>query len=205
MTPSTAGPSSAGPSTTTAGTTPRHQELFDHLVALFLAEGFAHATLDDLAARLRCSKSTLYQLAPSKDDLVRAVAVHFFRAATTRVEAAVGERTGAGARVEAYLRAIGTELRAGSAAFFTDLASFAPAQAVYRRNTEFAAARVGDLLAEGARSGEFRSGSVEFTADLVGAQMVRIQQGEVRAATGLDDADAYAALADLVLQGTLAR
>ena len=65
-----------------APTTPRHQELFDALVALFLAEGFARSTLDDLAARLRCSKSTLYQLARSKDELVRAVAVHFFREAT---------------------------------------------------------------------------------------------------------------------------
>ena len=40
-----------------------------------------------------------------------------------------------------------------------------------------------------------------FVTDLVGAQMVRIQQGQVRTATGLDDAAAYEALADLVLHG----
>ena len=41
----------------------RRDELSDALVALLLAEGFAHLTLDDVAARLRCSKRTLYALA----------------------------------------------------------------------------------------------------------------------------------------------
>ena len=67
----------------------RREQLFDALVELLLAEGFAHLTLDDLAARLRCSKRTLYALAGSKEQLVRAAVVHFFRGATARVEAAV--------------------------------------------------------------------------------------------------------------------
>jgi len=191
-------------STAAAGSTPRHHQLFDALVTLFLAEGFARATLDDLAARLRCSKSTLYQLAPSKDELVRAVAVHFFRAATTRVEAAVAGVGTSSERVEAYLRAIGGELRLGSDAFFADLAASRPAGEVYRRNTAIAADRVGELLAEGARTGEFRAVRAAFVTDLVGAQMVRIQQGQVRSSTGLDDAAAYEALADLVLHGVAA-
>lgn len=184
-----------------APTTARHHELFDALVALFLADGFARFTLDDLAARLRCSKSTLYQLAGSKDDLVRAVAVHFFREATGRVEAALAGAATSGERVEAYLRAIGRELRLGSPAFFADLAAPGPGGEVYRQNTAFAAERVGALLAEGARSGEFRAVHAAYVTDLVGAQMVRIQQGQVRAATGVDDATAYEALADLVLHG----
>lgn len=184
-----------------AGSTARHQELFDALVALFLAEGFARSTLDDLAARLRCSKSTLYRLARSKDDLVRLVAVHFFRGATARVEAAVAPCAGATDRVETYLRAIGDELRPGSAAFFADVTGSTPAGEVYRQNTAIAAARVAEMLADGARTGEFRSVPADFVVDLVGAQMVRIQQGQVRTETGLDDASAYEALADLVLYG----
>ena len=50
----------------------RRAELFDGLVALLLAEGFSALTLDELAARLRCSKRTLYALAGSKEQLVRA-------------------------------------------------------------------------------------------------------------------------------------
>ena len=62
--------------------TRRRTELFDALIALFLDEGFAHLTLDDIAGRLRCSKSTLYTLAGSKEQLVRAATVQFFRQAT---------------------------------------------------------------------------------------------------------------------------
>ncbi len=72
---------------------------------------------------------------------------------------------------------------------------------MYRRNTAIAADRVGEMLAEGARTGEFRAVRAAYVTDLVGAQMVRIQQGQVRRTTGLDDAAAYEALADLVLHG----
>lgn len=186
----------AGPTATV-----RRQQLFDDLVALFLAEGFARLTLDDLAARLRCSKSTLYQLAGSKEQLSRAVAVHFFKGAAERVEAALAGVDDPRARVDAYLRAVADELVSASSTFFADLQSFGPGREVYRRNTQIAADRVGELIAEGVRAGEFRAVSAAFVADLVSAQMVRIQQREVQTRTGIEDADAYAALADLVLRG----
>ena len=63
--------------------TRRRTELFDALIDLFLSEGFAHLTLDDIAARLRCSKSTLYTLAGSKEQLVRA-AIRVFCSYTSR-------------------------------------------------------------------------------------------------------------------------
>ncbi|MFD6073446.1 TetR/AcrR family transcriptional regulator, partial [Amycolatopsis lurida] len=47
--------------------TARQRALLSELEAVFLAEGFSQFTLDDLAARLHCSKSTLYALAPSKE------------------------------------------------------------------------------------------------------------------------------------------
>ena len=62
--------------------TRRQAELLDQLESLFLAEGFARFTLDDLAVRLRCSKSTLYALAGSKEQLALRVIRHFFRKAT---------------------------------------------------------------------------------------------------------------------------
>ena len=49
--------------------TARQLDLLDRLTDLLLAEGFAHLTLDQMAGRLRCSKTTLYALADSKDQL----------------------------------------------------------------------------------------------------------------------------------------
>ncbi|MDN5747830.1 MAG: TetR/AcrR family transcriptional regulator [Pseudonocardia sp.] len=179
----------------------RRIELFDELVALLLADGFAHLTLDDLAARLRCSKRTLYGLAGSKEQLVRAVVVHFFRGATERVEAAVGSVVEPTAQVGTYLRAVADELAPASAAFFDDVAAFPPAAEVYERNTRAAALRVQQLVDAGVADGVFRAVHTGFVGDVVSAVMVRIQQRRVAAEAGLPDAQAYAALSDLLLHG----
>ncbi|MDZ4269367.1 MAG: TetR/AcrR family transcriptional regulator, partial [Mycobacterium sp.] len=118
--------------------TRRRTELFDALVGLFLSEGFAHLTLDEIAATLRCSKSTLYTLAGSKEQLVRAATVHFFRSATEFVEAEVGRVAAPRERIAAYLSAVGTALDPVSDRFMSDLDAFAPARDVYEQNTRIA-------------------------------------------------------------------
>jgi AcrR family transcriptional regulator len=179
----------------------RREELLAQLVEVLLAEGFAHLTLDDLAARLRCSKRTLYALADSKEQLVRAAVVHFFRTATGRVEAALEARSESSERLVAYLQAVAAELAPASARFFEDVAAFSPAAEVYERNTRAAAARVQQLIDEGVAEGAFREVDAAFAADVITSVMVRIQQRRVAATTGLDDASAYDQLAGLLLRG----
>jgi AcrR family transcriptional regulator len=179
----------------------RRAELFDGLVALLLAEGFSALTLDELAARLRCSKRTLYALAGSKEQLVRAAVVHFFRGATERVEAAVADVSGAAAKVSAYLHAVATELAPASPEFLADVAGFTPAAEVYARNTRAAARRVTELVDAGVAAGEFRAVHAAFVGDVVSATTVRIQQRQLADTTGLADAEAYRHLADLLLHG----
>lgn len=181
--------------------TRRRTELFDALVSLLLAEGFAHLTLEDIAARLRCSKSTLYTLAASKEQLVQAATVHFFRSATDLVEARVAAATGARNRIVAYLSAVGVALDPASDQFMADLDEFAPARAVYEQNTRIAAGRVQELIADGVTAGVFRDVHAAFAADLVATVMVRIQQRLVRRNTGLDDAEAYRELAAILTAG----
>ncbi|TQF68857.1 TetR family transcriptional regulator [Rhodococcus spelaei] len=179
----------------------RRAQLLDQLVALLLAEGFAHFTLDALAGRLHCSKSTLYTLADSKERLVRVATVHFFRRATERVEERLASAVGARAGIGAYLEAVGEQLRPASIQFMEDLAANVVVREVYERNTRFAARRVQELVTGGVRAGEFREVHAEFVADVVTSTMVRIQRRRVAEATGLDDAQAYAELATLVTNG----
>ncbi|MFF4761831.1 TetR/AcrR family transcriptional regulator [Streptomyces sp. NPDC001292] len=188
------------PKTTGRGAA-RRSELFEELTGLLIRDGFAQLTLDDLAARLRCSKRTLYGLANSKEQLVRAAVVHFFRRATTRVEAAVVAETDPARRLTAYLRAVSAELAPVSRQFFDDVAAFQPAAEVYERNTRVAAGRVQQLIAEGVAAGAFREVHVAFAAEVITSVMVRIQRREVAASTGLADAEAYEQLAELLLHG----
>src|SRR3954467_14284136 len=145
--------------------TRRQAELLDQLERLFLAEGFARFTLEDLAVRLHCSKSTLYTLAGSKEQLALRVVRHFFRQATEAVEAQTAAETDPALRVTAYLSAVARALMPASPAFHRDLDSFAPGRAVYERNTAAAAERVRQLIDEGVSTGRFREVHPALIAD----------------------------------------
>lgn len=179
--------------------TRRQQELLGRLVALMTAEGFAELTLDDIAERLHCSKSTLYALAPTRHELVVEVVKAYFREAVTTVEARVAEVSDPVTRVETYLAAVAEYLGPLSRRFTDDLSSFAPAGEVYRRNTEAAADRIRELIAEGVEAGAFREVHAAFVGETVAVAMFEIQRGEMFARLEMSDAEAYAELASLVV------
>jgi AcrR family transcriptional regulator len=196
----TATPTAAHRSGETAMTR-RQAELLDQLETLFLEDGFARFTLDDLAVRLRCSKSTLYALAGSKEQLALRVIRHFFRKATVAVEERTFTVKDPALRVTSYLAAVAAALAPAGAAFHRDLEAFPPGREVYERNTALAADRVRELIAEGVAQGRFREVHPTLVADTVTTLMFRIGRGETARATGLDDAAAYRELAALLLHG----
>ncbi|MEU6082373.1 TetR/AcrR family transcriptional regulator [Streptomyces sp. NPDC047108] len=179
--------------------TARQTDLLERLVALLAAEGFASFTLDDLAERLRCSKTTLYQLAGSKQSLVQEAVKHYFRTAAEAVEKRVADTSEPSERVVTYLNAVAERLRPLSRQFLDDMAAFEPAREVYEANTRLAAERVRQLITEGVAVGAFRDVHAAFVGEVVAATMQEIQRGEVAARTGLSDSAAYAELASLIV------
>ena len=175
----------------------RRQELLDALVEIVLRDGFERLSVEDMARRLGCSKSTLYVVAESKHLIVTAAVRAFFRRSTDRVEAQVRRTSDPVARVGTYLESIATELSAASPRFFADLESHPSAGAVYRRNTEAAADRVRSLLAD---AGDLDVDPV-FVGAVVTLVMEGIHRGRVTEATGLGDAEAYRDLARLLTAG----
>lgn len=174
----------------------RTAALRDATIDIVLAEGFLDLQMSDLAARLNCSKSTLYAIAPSKEQLLVSIVRTFFRRATERVERAVDPSAPAIDRIAAYLTAVATELAPASPAFFHDLERFAPAGDIYRQNTQIAADRVQSLVHEA--SPEIDPTFLGVVARLV---MESIHRGDIGRATNLDDSAAYRALAELILAG----
>ncbi len=174
----------------------RRDEVLDGLVAMFLADGFLDLGLDDVAARLRCSKSTLYAVAPSKEQLITAVTREFFRRSTEQVEQRLAAEPDPRRRIRAYLDAIAEALAPASPAFYADVNDFAPAREVYRRNTAIAARRVQELVTEA--KGPDGAVDATFVGAVAAAVMSSIQSGEMEASTSLGDATAYRLLADLI-------
>ncbi|WP_328988603.1 TetR/AcrR family transcriptional regulator [Kribbella sp. NBC_01245] len=179
--------------------TRRQSELLDRLLSLFLTQGFSRFTLDDLAAELRCSKTTLYALAPSKEQLAVEVVKHYFKNATAEVESTVARQSRHDRRIAAYLNAVADALRPASRTFLDDVSTFAPARSVYERNTRIAADRVRALIEDGITSNAFRPVDINFAAEMIATTMQAIQRGDIARRTGLNDAEAYRELASFVL------
>jgi AcrR family transcriptional regulator len=181
--------------------TARQRALLAELEELFLAEGFAQFTLDDLAGRMRCSKSTLYALAPSKEQLAVKVVAHFFKGAADLIEERIAGIDDAREIIGEYLAGISEYLNRASAAFMADIAQFAPARATYELNSRAAAGRIRAFIAKGVRDGVFRDVHASLIAEMAGLLIEGIQTGVIRSRTSISDAEAFTALSDLLLGG----
>lgn len=178
----------------------RGEQLLEDLVELYLAEGFLAFGMGDLAARLHCSRSSLYLVAASKEQIIVTAVRRYFRRAAERIEERVEAEQDRGLRLQVYLAAVSDELAPAAERFYADVAAFAPARELYEANTRRAAQRVQDIVLEGVEAGALRPVNARFVGAAVSEVMAAIQGGRIEAAADLDDADAYRALSDLVFR-----
>src|SRR3954464_9061148 len=82
----------------------RQRDILDQLQALFMAEGFRHFTIGDLVDRLRCSRRTLYSLAPSKEELVLVVIGRLLNEMGVRARAEAAQHSDPGDAIAVYLQ-----------------------------------------------------------------------------------------------------
>jgi len=181
--------------------TARQRALLSQLEALFLAEGFAAFTLEDLAARLRCSKSTLYALAPSKEQLAVKVVAHYFRGAAERIEERVDGIEDARKLIGEYLAGVAEQLNRASAHFMADIAEFGPARETYQLNSRVVAQRIRAFIDKGVADGVFRDVHARLVAEMTGLIIEGIQTGVLGSRIDVPDAEAFTALGELLLGG----
>jgi AcrR family transcriptional regulator len=184
--------------------TARQRALLAELEELFLAEGFAQFTLDDLAARMHCSKSTLYAIAPSKEQLAVKVVAHFFKGAAEQIEARIARLAHPRAILQEYLASVSEYLNRASPIFMADIAEFGPARATYEMNSRAAADRIRSFIAKGVEDGVFRDVHAGLIAEMAGWLIEGIQTGVVGSRAAVSDAEAFTALADLLIGGLAA-
>ncbi|HVV12148.1 TetR/AcrR family transcriptional regulator [Amycolatopsis sp.] len=177
----------------------RRDELLSRIQEIVLSEGFARLTVDDIAARLQCSKSTLYAISSSKEYLVTSAIKHFFRDATARTEKRVAEVDDPSTRIAVYLAGVGTEMRKMSRACYEDLVTHDATREIYATNSAAAAQRVREYIREGVEAGSFRAVHAEFVGEAVALLIDGIQHGELLTRTGLSSGDAFTEVSDLVL------
>lgn len=176
----------------------RSAELLDALIELYLRDGFLDLGIGELATRLRCSRSSLYLIASSKEQIIVTAVRRYFQRAAERIEARIDAEPNTGLRLQAYLAAVSDELAPASERFYADVAGYLPARNLYEDNTRRAAQRVQDIIAAGVAAGTLRPVNARFVGAAVAEVMTATQAGRIEASSGLSDAEAYRALAELV-------
>ncbi|MFJ2113408.1 MULTISPECIES: TetR/AcrR family transcriptional regulator [unclassified Streptomyces] len=177
----------------------RRAELLGRLREIVLTEGFARLTVDILAARLQCSKSTLYALSSSRHHLVATALKLFFRDAAEQVEKEVSAVVDPAQRISTYLAAVGAQMQRMSAACYDDMLDDDTTREIYTVNSLAATSRVRAMIHEGVESGDFRSVHAEFFSQAVGLLIDGIHSRALLGSTRLSSGDAFIELSNLVL------
>jgi AcrR family transcriptional regulator len=144
----------------------RQGEILDALEATFLAEGL-DVTVGVLALRARCSRRTLYEIAPSKERLFVLVLDRMLqRIGVNARDAAAAQTTHAG-KLHAYLDAADPVLRHVTDRFSCALKTYRPACRTYERHAAIARASLAEFVAAGAAAGTFGRHDPERVADVL--------------------------------------
>jgi AcrR family transcriptional regulator len=179
----------------------RERSLLDELEELILAEGFTGLRLEDIAARLNVSRSTLYRLAPSKQTLVELVIDRMFRHMGKRAREAMEKSSDPAARVAAYLGAGTATMRTGSLAFSRDLEANAGTRAIYDRHQAIGMKMLAELIHDGVRADRFRQVPAAFVMQVADAAHVRLRDPAVLQSLGMNHAEAIHGLIAILLEG----
>jgi AcrR family transcriptional regulator len=142
----------------------RHEILLQGLEEIFLGEGFRRVTIAELAARLQCSRRSLYELAESKEALFLAVLGRVLSRIERGGRAAAATAKAAGDKIPAFIEPGLTELRNATSSFFADIASYPPAAKRLRDHQAVREQELCALIERGVRSGQCRRIHAEVAA-----------------------------------------
>jgi AcrR family transcriptional regulator len=179
----------------------RERDLLDELERIFFAEGFAHLSVANLTARLRVSRSTVYRLAPSKENLVELVIERIFRHMGRRAREALDKASDPAERVAAYLSAGTATMRAGSLAFNRDLEANPGTRAIYDRHLAMGMDTLVSLVNDGVGSGQFGMIPAALVTQIADAAHVRLRDPAVLERLGMTHAEAIDGLIRILLEG----
>jgi AcrR family transcriptional regulator len=181
----------------------RREELLDHIESIMLVEGFAHLRVGALATRLRCSRSTLYKLAPSIEDLYALVFERF-------VGKVFGDAAAQGDALEnpadsiiRYSYVVGQWVKKGSPVFWRDVRNNPVVDDVLSASRSTGYLAIKRYIDEGVAAGVFRPAQTAYVAHVILLAGAASRDPELMARLGLTSDQALSELGHLIVHGML--
>ena len=173
----------------------RQGEVLDTVESVFLREGVRGMRIGELAAEASCSRSTLYELAPSKEDLLLLVLDRILRRIMRRGAEAIAAASDPVERVRAMLTIGALEFAALGPRFLEDVRGHEPSQRLFDRRLGQARDTLEGLLEDAVREGAFRPVNSKVVADAIIAVVIRFTDPRLARTSDL------AELVDVFIEG----
>lgn len=179
--------------------------MLDGLQDVILKEGFAHLTIGDLAARMHCSRRTLYEIAPSKQEIVLMILQRFFKQVQDAAHAAARNEDDPGRKIFQYMQAGVVAAMRMSPIVVADIDRWTPASKVWQEHIRRRVAGLRELVQTGIDVGLFRGLHAHLVAEVMFASWLRIREPDFYVRQNISVADAFRELTKLLLHGLLHR
>ena len=173
--------------------------MLDVVEAVFLREGIRGVRIGELAAEAACSRSTLYELAPSKEALLLLVLDRRLRRIMRRGAEAIKHAADPVDRVRAMMTSAALDFAALGPQFVEAVRQHPPSRRLFDRRLADGRDALEQLIDDAVDGGRFRAVNAAVVADAIIAVVMRFTDPQLARSSDL------AELVDVFLEGLRAR
>lgn len=179
----------------------RQQEVLDALETAFLEDGFRKPTIGELAARAKCSRRTLYEIAPTKGEMFLVVLDRMMGRLDQGAREFVHSKADPASKLEALLASGVTLFRPAGAEFAADLSNYQPARMLFAKHTDRVRGSIVRIVREGIASGQLLDVDPDIVAEVMLIMTRHVSEPAYLARTGRTYSEAMSLLYDFLRHG----
>ncbi len=168
----------------------RLRRVLDEAEELFLQEGFLHFSTDELARRLRCSKRTIYAVAPGREKFFEAVVLQRTTKARDATIAPIRNAPSVRAAVQGCIKASVEQTQHVTPLFLHDVMLFPAGRRATEQWRSDIANEMEHLIARGIHEGLFRKIDPRVAAESLLASVLRMCEPDFSANSRTTTAEA---------------
>lgn len=177
----------------------------DQLEQVFRREGFRHLSVSDMAAKLHCSKRSLYELAPSKQALIELVLKRRFAKIRQAGWDAAALHSTPTDRTWAFLEVGTNALVEMGDRLLVDIERDPAASQIFSEHQRRRADGIRAMIEEGVREGYFTGYHPHLVAEVIMISFRRMRDPAFLQELGISLADAWDELTRLIQNGLFPR
>jgi AcrR family transcriptional regulator len=180
---------------------PRQQEVLDVVEAVFLRDGGRGVRIGELAAEASCSRSTLYELAPSREALLLLVLDRLLRRTMRRAAEAIDGAGDPVDRLRGMMTTGALDFAALGPQFLEAVREHPPSQRLFDRRLAEGRDVLERLIADAMEQGYFRHVESRVVAEAIIAIVMRFTDPQVSRSSNPTTAADLTEMVDVIIEG----